>query len=76
MIQLQNLKKLVCHGNLEELSLDSCKNDNLCSICHENIIIKKYNVRKMCCGHTFHGNCIDKWLKRSHLCPLCRTCVI
>ena len=24
------------------------------------------------CGHTFHGNCIKKWIARSATCPMCR----
>ena len=24
------------------------------------------------CGHEFHLNCIDEWLKRDHRCPVCR----
>lgn len=26
------------------------------------------------CGHVFHKSCIDLWLLRSSLCPLCKTC--
>eukprot|EP01068_Selenidium_serpulae_P007784 Selendium_serpulae@DN4803_c0_g1_i1.p1 len=24
------------------------------------------------CGHTFHLHCVEEWLQRSRLCPLCR----
>jgi hypothetical protein len=24
------------------------------------------------CGHEFHGNCIKRWLKNDHRCPICR----
>jgi len=28
-------------------------------------------MRQLPCGHNFHRNCIDKWLKRNKVCPLC-----
>lgn len=60
-------------------------NDEICSICLENdedkynncfIIIPK-SVKLIKCGHTFHENCIRKFLEVNFYhnyisCPLCR----
>lgn len=29
-------------------------------------------TRTLACGHTFHTHCIETWLLRNNLCPLCR----
>ena len=44
-----------------------------CSICLENMKAPKLNpvgkIKK--CGHTFHINCIEEWVKRRSVCPMC-----
>ena len=32
-------------------------------------------VRTLRCGHTFHQQCIDEWLKKQAVCPLCKSAV-
>ena len=27
----------------------------------------------LCCGHTFHTQCIDEWLSLEAVCPLCKS---
>ncbi len=49
-------------GLLIKLTMD-------CSICFKEIS-EDQTVLK--CDHTFHKECIDKWFKQSHHCPLCR----
>ena len=44
-----------------------------CAVCLQE---KKNRVyTKLCCGHTFHKNCIKTWLTKSDNCPLCRKLV-
>ncbi|TYG71906.1 hypothetical protein E1A91_D05G417500v1 [Gossypium mustelinum] len=42
-----------------------------CMICLEELEVGFYASR-MPCSHTFHGDCIENWLKQSHYCPICR----
>ncbi|KAK8571664.1 hypothetical protein V6N13_047321 [Hibiscus sabdariffa] len=44
-----------------------------CMICLEKLGSSKTKVvTSMPCSHLFHGDCIEKWLNTSCLCPLCR----
>ncbi|ORC84711.1 putative zinc finger protein [Trypanosoma theileri] len=42
-----------------------------CAICLETLA-PGVMVLKIECGHTFHHNCIVRWLLRSNCCPTCR----
>ena len=42
-----------------------------CVICLDDIR-KKQSYRKMLCGHNYHTECIDKWMKNNDSCPHCR----
>tara|TARA_B100000886_G_scaffold324981_1_gene270137 strand:- start:1635 stop:2198 length:564 start_codon:yes stop_codon:yes gene_type:complete len=41
-----------------------------CSICFEEI--SNNDLKTLKCGHYFHKNCIDSWLKINPICPYCR----
>ncbi|KAL4273070.1 hypothetical protein GQ457_13G029400 [Hibiscus cannabinus] len=44
-----------------------------CMICMEKLVQSEREVvTSMPCSHLFHGECIERWLSTSHLCPLCR----
>lgn len=47
------------------------ENDNECVICMEEFKQGEV-VSTLICDHRFHGQCISKWKKISHQCPLCR----
>ena len=42
-----------------------------CMICLEQLSLED-EVCRMPCSHVYHADCIIQWLKKSHMCPLCR----
>lgn len=45
------------------------ENINKCSICLESI---ENDIEFLPCCHRFHTSCIQEWLKRKQICPLCK----
>ena len=46
-----------------------------CPICLETMS-NKFNLQTLKCNHTYHKTCINLWLDRKSICPLCRMSVI
>ena len=44
--------------------------NDTCSICQESTDNKL--CRQLECNHTYHCECIDKWLSNNNTCPYCR----
>lgn len=51
-----------------------------CTICRNNLNMQSiYNqdkgidstAQKGKCGHSFHNECINKWVVRNRICPIC-----
>jgi hypothetical protein len=47
------------------------RNDIVCAVCLQ-CFMQGERVRKLNCGHCFHMECIDRWLKEKGVCPLDR----
>lgn len=45
--------------------------DNSCSVCLDEYE-EGDELLQLTCGHVFHRNCIDLWLKGHRVCPCCR----
>ncbi|KAH0973919.1 hypothetical protein GBA52_015818 [Prunus armeniaca] len=58
---VEALEKLVFDGEV----------DYQCVVCMEEMV-RGDQVTCLPCSHVFHGNCVIKWLKLSHTCPVCR----
>ncbi|XVE92196.1 hypothetical protein REPUB_Repub01dG0076200 [Reevesia pubescens] len=55
---------------LKRVRVESGGVEEDCMICLEKITVESY-VSRMPCSHTYHVNCIKRWLKQSHYCPIC-----
>lgn len=42
----------------------------ICRICLDQVVT---DIEATRCGHIYHGECINKWLKNSSMCPACRS---
>ena len=49
----------------------SSGDDNTCTICQDEFK-NGDEIRTLPCFHKFHKDCIDKWLDRSSVCPICK----
>ncbi|MBA0874263.1 hypothetical protein Goshw_014259 [Gossypium schwendimanii] len=55
---------------LERVRVEA-RDEEDCMICLE-VLEVGFDASRMPCSHAFHGDCIEKWLKQSHYCPICR----
>jgi hypothetical protein len=66
----------MCSRYCTMVSVDSVDPETCCAVClkafEQKQTKKRVFVKKLKCGHVFHGSCIDKWLARAHNCPCCR----
>ena len=46
--------------------------DAECTICLE-ILKAEQSINLLFCGHYFHTSCIEEWLNKKRICPLCDT---
>jgi hypothetical protein len=79
IIQYEN--SLIPVLNIPSVIFDSSDTDfiasvpgfhNECSICIEQVTDKELVKRLPKCGHMYHAKCIDTWLDKNNICPVCR----
>ncbi|MFX0082872.1 MAG: RING finger domain-containing protein [Candidatus Hodarchaeota archaeon] len=59
-------------GNKLKKSNKSQKIRTKCTICHENISLKRNNTIKCpYCDSQYHSTCITAWLLKYNSCPMC-----
>ena len=58
------------------IDVDSKQSDieSSCSICQDDIIMSE-EVIHLECKHTYHSECIKKWVKYKAECPICRASI-
>lgn len=71
-----NFVKRMCNEDLEKLPCYEYKERSgvECVVCLES-----FKMGEICrllpnCSHSFHVHCIDSWLIKTPICPICRTC--
>ncbi|XP_068644883.1 RING-H2 finger protein ATL66-like [Aristolochia californica] len=71
-LQRTGLDPVVIGSIPVQLHVASPADDVQCSICLSNFVEgEKVKVLPRC-HHTFHPECVDKWLRTHSSCPLCR----
>ncbi|KAK3162323.1 hypothetical protein QOZ80_1BG0088200 [Eleusine coracana subsp. coracana] len=67
-------------GQSPEAAVDNSSSDAaLCAICKGRLMgqgVEGPCRRLRPCGHVYHAECIDLWLQRKWICPLCRAGVV
>lgn len=61
-LDLRLFKNIIKNGGYYEIA---------CPICYENYR-EDEKLKILNCRHYFHINCIDEWLSRNSICPICR----
>ncbi len=56
--------------------LQAIRFNSSCAICYENYAEGDSLASPDQCGHVFHKECLDNWLKCKHQCPTCRGSII
>lgn len=47
----------------------------ICVICHEEYHAEDM-IGTLVCNHSYHGECVKRWMMENKNCPLCRTCAV
>ena len=62
--QIKKIPKIIYNKNLFK------NDDNKCVVCQYDFKNGE-NVTKLTCGHLFHSDCVDTWLSKNKVCPMC-----
>eukprot|EP00930_Biecheleria_cincta_P059295 TRINITY_DN45043_c0_g1_i1.p1 TRINITY_DN45043_c0_g1~~TRINITY_DN45043_c0_g1_i1.p1 ORF type:complete len:248 (+),score=67.83 TRINITY_DN45043_c0_g1_i1:38-781(+) len=54
-----------------ELKLVTVVQEDVCVVCQEEMPLGS-KAKSMPCGHLFHDDCLEEWVKKSNSCPSCR----
>ena len=72
---VEDVNRIVTYKPRE--SIPRCLEKEVCSICLDQLVREKDDVcRIKNCGHYFHSECINLWLKNHSICPNDRQSVL
>ncbi|KAF5200760.1 Ring-h2 finger protein atl32 [Thalictrum thalictroides] len=66
-----DVEKLPCFAYRAEEKVSSSSAD--CAVCLENFRMGDKCRLLPICKHSFHAECVDSWLLKAPICPICRT---
>ncbi|KAI5003443.1 hypothetical protein ZWY2020_030603 [Hordeum vulgare] len=59
------------------VEVEAKREEPLCAICKGPLAVGGGRCRRLrACGHVYHAECVDLWLQRKPICPLCRAGVV
>lgn len=59
------------------VDVETKREEPLCAICKGPLAVGGGRCRRLrACGHVYHAECVDLWLQRKPICPLCRAGVV
>ncbi|XVF16447.1 hypothetical protein REPUB_Repub10bG0031500 [Reevesia pubescens] len=67
-----DLQKLPCYDYIAK-DKGSSSSPVDCAVCLENFKMGEKCRLLPLCMHSFHAECVDSWLLRNPICPICRT---
>lgn len=67
--QIKKIPKIIYNKNKFK------DDDNKCVVCQYEFKNGE-NVTKLSCGHLFHSDCVDTWLSKNKVCPMCHKEII
>lgn len=69
-MSMNELEKLPCYDYVAKGSNTSSPVD--CAVCLESLITGDKCRMLPMCKHSFHAQCVDTWLLKTPICPICR----
>ncbi|XVF58097.1 hypothetical protein PTKIN_Ptkin07bG0035200 [Pterospermum kingtungense] len=69
-MSVDDLQKLPCY---DYKAKDRGSSPVDCAVCLENFKMGEKCRLLPLCSHSFHAECVDSWLLRNPICPICRT---
>ena len=70
-LSFTNLSPNPCQRMPAKSASGSSRQAPKCPICLEDFV-DQCRIRRLRCIHNFHTECIDKWLMKNMICPVCR----
>jgi len=75
LVAEKHIKKLPVFSFDPERMGEDLDSEHKCLVCQYDYE-KGERLRRLPCGHCFHTECVDQWLKDKDFCPYCRSSIV